>query len=86
MKRNNCIGHDTNMMHMLGDNMGAITLTKNSHLNERLKHIDIYYHFVCDLARKGCLQVSYVPTANMVADVYLLFILSRLTSLWWQMG
>jgi hypothetical protein len=56
------------MVHMLGDNMGAIALTKNPYLNEQLKYIDIYYHFVRDLARNGCLQVSYVPTADMVAD------------------
>jgi hypothetical protein len=68
MRRNNYIGRDTNMVHMLGDNMGAIALMKNPHLNERSKHIDICYHFVFDLARNGHLQVSYVPTADMVAD------------------
>jgi hypothetical protein len=68
MRRNKYIGRDTNMVHMLGDNIGAIALTKNPHLNEWSKHIDICYHFVRDLARNGCLQVSYVPTADMVAD------------------
>jgi hypothetical protein len=56
------------MVHMLGDNMGAIALTKNSHLNERSKHIDTCYHYVRDLSRNGRLQVSYVPTVDMVAD------------------
>jgi hypothetical protein len=56
------------MVHMLGDNMGAIALTKNPHLNERSKHIDICHHYVRDLARNGRLQVTYVPTADMVAD------------------
>jgi hypothetical protein len=68
MKRNKNIGPDTNMVYMLGDNMGAIALTKNLHLNEQSKHIDIYYHFMCDLARNGRLRVSYVPTTDMVAD------------------
>jgi hypothetical protein len=68
MRHNKYIGPDTNMVHMLGDNMGAIALTKNPHLNERSKHIDICYHFVRDLARNARLQVSYVPTADMVAD------------------
>jgi hypothetical protein len=56
------------MVYMLGDNMGALALTKNLHLNERSKHIDIYHHYVCDLAINGRLQVSYVPTADMVAE------------------
>jgi hypothetical protein len=53
---------------MLGDHMGAIALTNNPHLNERSKHINMCYHFVHDLARNGRHQVSYVPTADMVAD------------------
>jgi hypothetical protein len=53
---------------MLGDNQGAIALTKNPHLHERLKHIDVCYHFVRDLAEQGRLDVAYVPTADIVAD------------------
>jgi hypothetical protein len=68
MRRNKYIGHDTNMVHMLGDNMGAIALTKNPHINERSKYIDICCHFVRALARHGHLPVSYVQTADMVAD------------------
>jgi hypothetical protein len=67
MRRNNYTSHNTNIVHMIGDNMGAIELTKNPHLNERSKHINIY-HFVRDRARNRHLQVSYVPTANIVAD------------------
>jgi hypothetical protein len=32
------------------------------------KHIEIYYHFISDLARNKHLQVSYIPIADMVAD------------------
>jgi hypothetical protein len=38
MRCNKYIGPDANMVRMLGDNMGAIALTKNPHLNDRLKH------------------------------------------------
>jgi len=62
------IGKDTNKVQMLGDNQGAIALTKNPHLHERSKHIDVCYHFVRDLAEQGKLDVAYVPTADMVAD------------------
>ncbi len=53
---------------MLGDNQGAIVLTKNIYLNERLKHVDICYYFIRDLAKKGDLRVNYILTAEIVAD------------------
>ena len=57
------IGKDFQLVHMLGDNQGAIALPKNAHLNERPKHIAISYHFVRDLAEKGLLlKVDYIPT------------------------
>ena len=62
------IGKDTNKVLMLGDNQGAIALTKNPHLHERSKHIDICYHFIRDLVEQGKLEVTYVPSADMVAD------------------
>jgi hypothetical protein len=68
MRRNTYIGPDINIVQMLGDIIGAIALTKNPHLNERLKYIDICYHFVYDLARNGRLRVSNVPTTDIVAD------------------
>ncbi|KAF7570398.1 hypothetical protein PtrM4_104000 [Pyrenophora tritici-repentis] len=47
------IGKDTNKVQMLGDNQGAIALTKNPHLHERSKHIDVCYHFIRDLAEQA---------------------------------
>ncbi|CZS92418.1 related to TY4B TY4B protein [Rhynchosporium agropyri] len=62
------IGKDSSLVQMLGDNQGAIALTKNAHLNERSKHIDIAYHFVRDLSERGRLKVDYIPTGDMIAD------------------
>ena len=53
---------------MLGDNQGALALIKNAHLNERSKHVDIYYYFIRDLAEKGELRVDYIPIAKIVAN------------------
>ena len=53
---------------MFGDNEGALALVKNPHMHERSKHIDISYHFVRDLAEKRRLQITYIPTTEMVAD------------------
>jgi hypothetical protein len=62
------IGEDPNTMQMRGDNQGAIALVKNPYLHKRLKHIDISYHFIRDLAKKGKLEITYIPTADIVAD------------------
>jgi hypothetical protein len=51
-----------------GDNQGAIALSKNPHLTERSKHIDIAYHYIRDLHERGRASVSYVPTDAMAAD------------------
>ena len=53
---------------MLGDNQGALILIKNTYLNERLKHVNIYYHFIRDLTEKGELRVDYIPTTKIVAN------------------
>jgi hypothetical protein len=56
------------MVDMRGDNQGALALVKNPHLHERSKHIDICYHYICDLAEKKRLEIEYVPTAEMSAN------------------
>jgi hypothetical protein len=53
---------------MLDNNQGAIALTKNAHLNEQSKHVDICYHFIQDLVEKGDLRVNYIPTVEIVVD------------------
>ena len=62
------IGTDGIKVDMRGDNQGAIALTKNPHLHERSKHIDVCYHYIRDLVEKGKLGVEYVPTSEMPAD------------------
>jgi len=56
--------------HLWGDNQGAIALVKNPAHHERTKHIDVQYHFIRSLAERGDLIVGYVPTEDMVADIF----------------
>lgn len=51
------------------DNMGAIHLAKNDAFQARSKHIDIRYHFIRDYIGNSTIDVKYVSTENMVADV-----------------
>ncbi len=62
------IGKNPSCVQMLGDNQGALALVQNPHLHEWSKHIDICYHFTHDLAEKGRLDVSFIPTIEMAAD------------------
>ena len=63
-----CINTNGQTVQMFGDNQGAIALTKNPHITERSKHIDVCYHFIRDLAERQKLEITYIPTDRMVAD------------------
>ncbi|KAI1000283.1 hypothetical protein K3495_g7917 [Podosphaera aphanis] len=62
------IGNDPGLVRVLGDNQGALALVKNPHLHERSKHIDVCHHHIRDLFERRKLDVTYIPTADMVAD------------------
>ena len=64
----NLIGKDSYCVDIRGDNQGALALVKNPQLYDRLKHIDICYYFIRDLEAKGKIRVSYIPTADILAN------------------
>ncbi|XP_050460197.1 uncharacterized protein LOC126856068 [Cataglyphis hispanica] len=51
------------------DNQGAQKLMLNPMYHSRTKHIDIRNHYVRDVFKSGKLDVSYVPTELMIANV-----------------
>ena len=51
------------------DNEGAIALIQNPMSSARTKHIDVRFHFIRSLFRKGVLTVEFVPTEVQHADV-----------------
>ena len=51
------------------DNQGSIALAKNPVFHDRSKHIDIQYHYTRELVRQGKVELSYVSTTDMLADV-----------------
>ena len=63
-----CVGSSPWTMQLFGDNTGSLDLVKNPCLHERSKHIDVAHHFVRDLQRRGRLQVTYIPSEDMIAD------------------
>jgi len=54
---------------VLSDSQGAICLAKAPRFNSRTKHIDIKYHFVQDACAQGLIELNYLPTAEMPADI-----------------
>ena len=51
------------------DNQGSIALAKNPVFHNRLKHIDIQYHFTRDLVKGKRISLNYIPTKEMSADL-----------------
>ena len=43
------------------DNMGAVALSDNPVFHNWSKHIDIRWHFVCDLIQSKSIHTSHIP-------------------------
>ena len=52
------------------DNQGAIALVENPRSHQRTKHIYIRYHFIRQAYQEGLIQLQYIPTAQMTADIF----------------
>ncbi|SCZ99860.1 BZ3500_MvSof-1268-A1-R1_C104g00575 [Microbotryum saponariae] len=65
------LGLDTSLpLRLLGDNQGAIALTQNPVFHARTKHLRMLEHFVREHVRNGEILVTYIPTHDMVADIF----------------
>ncbi|KJZ78398.1 hypothetical protein HIM_02436 [Hirsutella minnesotensis 3608] len=53
---------------LLGDNKGAVQLTRGVSNTSKIKHVDIAFHHVVDEVKEGRIQVYWVPGENMLAD------------------
>jgi hypothetical protein len=52
------------------DNQSAIALAKDPVSNNRSKHIDLRYKFLCRHVRKNVVKPIYVPTGDNIADIF----------------
>jgi hypothetical protein len=55
---------------LYGDNNGSRALTKNPQFHDRAKHIRVRYHFIRDLVNDGTIIIPYIPTHDMIADIF----------------
>jgi hypothetical protein len=54
---------------ILCDNHSCIKMTENPVFHDRLKHIEIHYHYIRDMAQRGALKLQYINMDEQVADV-----------------
>jgi hypothetical protein len=54
---------------ILCDNQSCIKMTENLVCHDRSKHIEIRYHFICDMVQRGALKLQYISKDEQVSDV-----------------
>lgn len=52
------------------DNQSALHIARNSVFHERTKHIDLDFHFNREKVMEGLIELTYLPTANQLADIF----------------
>ena len=51
------------------DNQSTMVLAKSRGHHERTKHIDVRFHYIKHAVEKNQVEVQYLPTEHMVADM-----------------
>lgn len=54
---------------MLSDNKSSLTIANSASNSQRLKHIDIRYHFIREHLRSSLFSTTWIPTRSMTADI-----------------
>ena len=55
---------------LLVDNQSTIAIAKDPIRNQRIKHINIKYHFIKSEIKNGNIAINYVPSEENVAEVF----------------
>ena len=54
---------------IMSDSQSSIAYTKDPKFNSKTKHIDIKYHYVKDMVARGEVNLKYISTHDMIADL-----------------
>ena len=54
---------------LYGDNTGSNSIARNPEHHQRTKHIDVVYHFILERVETKEINVKYISTADMTADI-----------------
>lgn len=53
-----------------GDSESAIAISHNPIQHSKMKHIELWYHFIKDHILKGNIELIFVPTHEEIANVF----------------
>jgi hypothetical protein len=53
-----------------GDNQSALAIADNPRYHKRTKHFDIKHHFIRDQVQNGTINIEYLSTKQMTADIF----------------
>jgi len=53
-----------------GDSRGAIALMKNTRDHGKVKHIDIYHHYIQELVTEGSISIEQVASPENLTDLF----------------
>ena len=56
---------------ILSNNQAACSLSNSPAISTHSKHIDIFHHFICDHIIDGSFSTMWIPTADMLANIFM---------------
>jgi hypothetical protein len=51
------------------DNQSCVKLSENPVFHDRSKHVDMRYHYIRDMVKRGAVRLQYISTDEQIADV-----------------
>ncbi len=51
------------------NNQSAIAIAQNPEFHDRMKHIDVHYHYIHQVINNGTVCLIYTPTQEQVVDI-----------------
>ena len=52
------------------DNQSALKILKNPKHHGRMKHIDIKWHWIRNVIKRGEIEAHFLSTREMIADIF----------------
>jgi hypothetical protein len=62
--------HTPHAIPLLCDNQSTRAITTTDAISPQTKHIDVQYHFIQEHTTSGSFPLHWVPTSDMVADMF----------------
>ena len=64
------LSYHINHIPITGDNQGSVFIALNPVTESRSKHIDIHYHYICEVYEKGIVNLFYIEGDDNPADLF----------------